>query len=454
MPTQICDPAVAQTIATAQAAAQQARIQTVVIDGQPKTVRAPFPPPGDWRAHWISCLLIDRFNTPAKPPNGTWHRRCDVRQGGPFHGIQAQLGDLAQLGAQALWLSSVLQNSKPDWPFNSHGYGQQDVLHVDERVASDGQRATAARALTALIEEAHACGIDVILDIVLHHSAWVFDSVRSQGVFARFADAQVMHGPLGTEPEMPWLNGFGCPRADWQSHLDPPEHLHPDDAVWPSDLPQPLFFRRRGSTRTAEPDARGFIRGDCGDMRQLVLEDDAAQPGQAPLWARYGVMPVLSILIRAHQDLIARYDCAGFRLDTVQDVHPETIETFGNARRECALTLGKRHFCTCGEVYDDEETIARFTGRNGGSGEGCGVDAALDCPLFFTLPGIAKGLSDVGAMRAVFQDRKRQEAERLSSHGECSARARPYLTLAAHRQISTSAQMGASMPGLRGDAGV
>ncbi len=418
MPTHIFDPAVAQTIADAQAAARQARTKTVVIDDQSRTVRSPFPSPGDWRAHWIYFLLIDRFNNPAKPPQGTWNRRFDFRQGGTFKGVQAQLGYLEQLGAKAIWLSPVLKNSKPDWQFNYHGYGQQDFLNVDERFASDGQHATAEREITALIEEAHARGIYIILDIVLNHSARGFDYVRSQGVVASFADANVMHGPLGTEPDVQWLNGFGFPRADWQNHLDPPEQLHPDDAVWPSDLQQHLFFRRRGSKLTDEPDAHGFVRGDFGDMRQLVLEYDAAQPGQEQLRARYGVLPVLSILIRAHQYLIARYDFDGFRLDTVKYVHPEAIETFGNAMREFALTLGKQNFFTFCEVYDDEETIARFTGRNGGSGEGFGVDAALDFPLFFKLPGIAKGLIDVGDIRAVFQDRKRQEAELLSSHGE------------------------------------
>jgi glycosidase len=69
-------------------------------------------------------------------------------------------------------------------------------------------------------------------------------------------------------------------------------------------------------------------------------------------------------------------------------------------------------------VYDNEETIAKFTGRNGGSGEGFGVDAALDFPLFFKLPGVAKGMIDTAEIRTVFQNRKRQEAELLSSHGE------------------------------------
>ena len=107
--------------------------------------------------------------------------------------------------------------------------------------------------------------------------------------------------------------------------------------------------------------------GDFGDMRQLVVEYDASTPGQEALRARYGITPVLSILIRAHQYSMARYDFDGFRIDTVKYVEPEAIEMFGNAMREFAYAIGKQNFFTFGEVYDDEETIARFIGRNGGS---------------------------------------------------------------------------------------
>jgi glycosidase len=114
---------------------------------------------------------------------------------------------------------------------------------------------------------------------------------------------------------------------------------------------------------------------------------------------------------------MARYDFDGYRLDTVKYVDAAAIEVFGNAMREFALSIGKKNFFTFGEVYDREDVVARFIGRNG-SGEGFGIDAALDFPLFFKLPGVAKRMLDVGAVRQVFQDRKRQEAALLSSHGE------------------------------------
>lgn len=414
----IFDPAVQSTISQAQANAQKKRTKTVMIGQRTRAVRSPFPSPHDWRDHWIYFLLIDRFNNSATGPQGVWNRRYDFRQGGTFAGVRAQLPYLEDLGAKAIWLSPVLKNSRPNWRYNYHGYGQQDFLNLDERFSSDGQLSTAERELTELVEEAHARNIYVILDIVLNHTARVFDYVRPGGTVSSFADGEIMAGPLGNEPPVQWLNGFGFPRADWQDRLAPMDQLHPDDAIWPSDLQNHLFFRRRGSKISDTPDDRGFVRGDFGDMRQLVVEFDASQPGQDSLRARYGVSPVLSILIRAHQYLIARYDFDGFRIDTVKYVHPESIEVFGNAMREFGLTVGKKNFFTFAEVYDNEQTIAQFTGRNGGSGEGFGVDAALDFPLFYKLPGVAKRMVKVEEIQTVFEDRKRQEAELLSSHGE------------------------------------
>jgi glycosidase len=416
MPAGIFDASVAAIIADAQAASRQRRTKSVTVSGAARTIPFPFPSPADWRDSWIYFLLLDRFNNPDAPPKGTWNRRFDSRQGGTLGGVRAQLAYLEQLGVKALWLSPVLKSARPSFDFNYHGYGTQDFLNLDERLASDGTRDTAERELSVLVDEAHARGIHVILDIVLNHTARVFDYVLAQGVVSSFSDPAVMNRPLGQEPDIEWLNGFGTPRADWKNQLPAASGLSTDDAVWPVDLQNHLFFRRRGSKLTDDP-GTSFVRGDFGDMRQLVVEYDARPTGQEALRARYGVSPVLGILIRAYSYLMARYDFDGYRLDTVKYVDAAAIEVFGNAMREFALSIGKKNFFTFGEVYDREDVVARFIGRNG-SGEGFGIDAALDFPLFFTLPGVAKRLTDVGDIRRVFQERKRQEAELLSSHGE------------------------------------
>src|SRR5208283_1190266 len=112
--------------------------------------------------------------------------------------------------------------------------------------------------------------------------------------------------------------------------------------------------------------------------------------------------------------VIARFDVDAFRIDTLKYIPADYERTFGNAIREFALSAGKRNFFTFGEVYDDEATIASFVGRNSADDQGFGIDAALDFPLFFTLPPAVKGFAGVETVRQVFTLRKQAEEGQLS----------------------------------------
>jgi len=427
MATEIFADEVTKALADMQTAARRATPKTVLVDGQQRSVPYPFPSPGDWRNCWIYMLIIDRFDNPTAPPNSTratppigWDQKYNYRQGGTFKGVQSRLGYLEALGVGAIWLSPVLKNARPDaWEYNYHGYGAQDFLNVDERFASDGTRATAERELTELVEEAHARGIYVIVDMVLNHAARVFDYLYQGQVVDKFADETVLDAPLGQEPPVQWLNGFGFPRQDWQDTLPPLPALSPDDAVWPADLQRKEFFRRRGMKLTDTPPPGGFVRGDFDAMRQLVVEYDAQPPGQEALRACYGKWPVLDILVRSYQYLIAKYDVDGFRIDTVKYLAPDAVEMFGNAIREFALSVGKQNFFTFGEIADrDEATVDRFVGRYSTQIDGFGIDAALDFPLFYAVPPVAKAHTAVEIIPNVFVARKQAEQGQLSSHGE------------------------------------
>jgi glycosidase len=424
MPTEIFSPEVAQTLRAAKSAAGARSTRTVLVGGDAVTIRRPFPSPADWRDCPIYFLVLDRFNNPDAPPRSeslappiAWNQRFGFRQGGTFRGVQRQLGYITGLGAGAIWISPVVKNSAPaDWEYNYHGYAAQDFLSIDGRFGSDGTSATARQELIELVDEAHARGLYVILDMVINHAARVFDYVRDGAVVDSFADAGVMNGPLGDEPPIEWLNGLGFPRADWQNAMPPAAQLSPDDAVWPADLQRAEFFRRRGSKLSDA--ATPFAKGDFGSMRQLVAEYDATVPGQEDLRALYGRSPVLEILVRSYQYLIALLDVDGFRIDTVKYVDPTAVQTFGNAIREFALSIGKSNFFTFGEIYDDEATIDQFVGRHSSEVDSFGIDAALDFPLFFILPRVAKALADVDALRQVFLARKAAEQALVSSHGE------------------------------------
>ncbi len=185
-----------------------------------------------------------------------------------------------------------------------------------------------------------------------------------------------------------------------------PPDLSRDAAVWPEQLHDDVFFRRQGKG--------GEGGGDFESLKELVTEFRQETPFGA-------LRPVRQTLIRAYQYLIARFDVDGFRIDTLKYIEPEFARTFGNAMREFALSIGKRNFFTFGEVYDSEEKIAQFIGRNAGqTGEPIGVDAALDFPLFFRLPGVVKGFIAPSEIARMYAHRKQVERGIITSHGEAS----------------------------------
>jgi glycosidase len=201
-----------------------------------------------------------------------------------------------------------------------------------------------------------------------------------------------------TTQEILWRDADGTPR----NGTTPIERIAApsrDGFVWPSELQQNAFFRRQGLAGADE------TVGDFASLRQLRTDDRDAQ----------------RFLIRAYQYIVARYDVDGFRIDTLKFLKGDLARLFGNAMREAALQSAKKNFFTFGEVFDSEETIARFIGRQTrDSSELVGVDAALDFPLRFVLPAVVKGFASPLALAQMYQHRKGVEQDVLSSHGDAT----------------------------------
>jgi len=357
-----------------------------------------YPSPQDWRDIWMYMILVDRFNNPAAPPAGgvPWDQPYpgDYR-GGTLGGVQARLDYLQQLGAKAIWLSPVLKNCS--YLKTYHGYGIQDFTVVEPRFTAD---AAATRAnpdlgrqeLRSLIDAAHARGMYVILDIVLNHTGDVF-AYPGGAATAAFSS---------TPYTIEWRDAQGNPHPEWPQ---PPPSPVPDAVVWPAGLQHSEYFTRQGMARDTV--------GDFFDLKQL---NTVYQDGDH--------FPVRDALITAYADIIRTYDIDGFRVDTLKYLAGNTPLVFGNAMREVALTLGKRNFFTFGEVYDSEDTVSRFIGRltsmPGDDPSVIGIDAALDYPLFYVLPGVAKGLAPPSSLSDMYNHRIAVQDGLLSSHGEAS----------------------------------
>jgi glycosidase len=380
MPTSINDPEV-------QAVIEHAR------EGQGTL----FASPEDWRDRWIYFLMLDRFNSPtAAPRHVPWDAEFSGFQGGTFNGVREQLPYLRDIGVGAIWLSPPLKNPAYD-QHAYHGYGIQNFLAAEPRFASSPEKADSE--LRLLVDEAHALGLYVIFDIVLHHAGDVFEYVTSaNGATRELGSIEWSDGVVPVR----WRDEQGQGNPSW---TEAPAQCPPDAAVFPDELRSNPRFTRQGNAFT-----RGFHPfGDFATLKGLAT--DAIEDG---------LSVVHNILIRCYEYIIAKFDVDAFRIDTLKFLSPDFERTFGNAMREFALSSGKKNFFTFGEVFDDENTIAQFIGRSTSTPDGLvGVDAALDYPLFFKLPSVLKGLSGTPLDIAnVFENRKRVEREVITSHGE------------------------------------
>ena len=350
------------------------------------------PSPEDWRDCWIYFLLVDRFNNPLAPPRSAFDAKFGGFQGGTIEGMRQQLDYLQQLGVGAIWFSPVLKNCQfLDGQANIgtyHGYGIQNFMDIDARFATPVQDAAAE--LRRFVDAAHDRGIYVIFDIVLNHTGDVF--AYASGSTAAFSATP--YDPVR------WRDALGLARAEWsvaEDIADPPA----DATVFPTELRRNEFFRRQGVARAGGPETIG----DFSSLKQLLTADHELG----------------NVLIKAFHYLIAAYDIDGLRIDTLKYLDQDFALRFGNAQREFALSIGKKNFFTYGEVYDDEQKISQYIGRHvSASGDMVGVDASLDFPLFFRLPGVIKGLLAPSAVVDMYQVRKEVERDIVSSHGEAT----------------------------------
>lgn len=366
-----------------------------------KKIPYPFPSPQDWRDNWIYFLLVDRFNNPSKPPTPSIYP-CNAYQGGNFAGIIQQLPYLKQLGAGAIWISPVLMN--PQW-FKDYwgGYGIMDFTRVEPRFCSDPEAAlndssVADKEFRAVVDEAHAQGLYVILDIVLNHTGDLFN-------YEGMLDAAPWN-PNG-EYRIFWRNEEGIPQAD-EPQIDNVPAVPATAGVWPKEFQHNAFFRKKGDVSGSSD----ITQGDFGSLKELATDlVDVSE----------GIFPVRNNLIRAYQYLIAKFDLDGYRIDTLQYIEPEFARTFGNAVREYALSIGKKNFFTFGEVWqdNDESKIATFVGRNTLAGDAfIGVDAAIDFPMRSRLWNICKGFAPPSELAEHYDIRRTALKSVVSSHGD------------------------------------
>jgi len=97
-----------------------------------------------------------------------------LRHGGDLEGLREHLDYFTDLGVTALWFTPILENDSPDqgqWS-TYHGYACTNYYRVDPRFGTN-------EAYRRLIDECHAKGLKVVMDMIFNHCGfehpWVAD---------------------------------------------------------------------------------------------------------------------------------------------------------------------------------------------------------------------------------------------------------------------------------------
>lgn len=194
---------------------------------------------------------------------------------GDLHGIRTRLDHIAGLGVDAIWISPFFRSPMADF-----GYDISDYRDVDPIFGSLAD-------FDALLADAHARGLRIMIDQVLSHSSdrhpWFVESRYSRD--NPRADWYVWAEPKpdGTPPNN-WLSVFGGPAWEWDSRrrqyylhnflASQPDLNHLNPEVADAILADVEFWLRRG-VDGLRLDAINFC---CHDAR---LRDNPPRTGLA-----------------------------------------------------------------------------------------------------------------------------------------------------------------------------
>jgi len=299
----------------------------------------------DWRDEVIYEVIVDRFDDGDTSNDwigaiGTEPGDLARWQGGDWAGLRRRLGYLQRLGVTTLWISPVVDNiERTDYQDGYHGYWASDFTRTNPHFGSLDD-------LRGLVDDAHARGMKVIVDIVANHVGRVF-----------YYD------------------------FDGDGSMDPDEAEPPFSADGPYDAalgwlvdPPRVFVGSDGETRALGPDDF-HRRGQFGDGSQEQKELGDFPTGLRDLDTENPA--VVQAMVDTYARWVALTDVDGFRLDAVPHAPHGFWSQFAGDLRERLAAMGKDRFLLLGEVFDGDPTrLAGYT-----------VSGGLDSVFDFSLEG-------------------------------------------------------------------
>ncbi len=182
----------------------------------------------DWDEAVIYFMVTDRFNDGNASNNdaygvgdyNTGENGNSSYHGGDFAGVTEKLDYLKELGINTIWITPVVENILEDQHATSatdgydmatygyHGYWASNFEELNKHLGTIEEFHT-------LIDEAHARGIKIMVDVVLNHAG--YGTEESEAFSGMFRDADVEgHDILGSLSGLP---DFATERSEVRDQL-------------------------------------------------------------------------------------------------------------------------------------------------------------------------------------------------------------------------------------------
>ena len=181
--------------------------------------------PFSWHNATVYFVLTDRFENGNPQNDNSYGRHKDGMQeiatfhGGDLAGLTQKLDYLQQLGVNALWISSPLEQihgwvgggTKGDFPhYAYHGYYTMDWTKLDANMGTEDE-------LRRLVDEAHKRGIRILFDIVMNHAGYATLADMQEYQFgALYLKGDELTKTLGKR----WMDWKPGPGQSWHSFND------------------------------------------------------------------------------------------------------------------------------------------------------------------------------------------------------------------------------------------
>ncbi|NOZ87995.1 MAG: alpha-amylase [Deltaproteobacteria bacterium] len=348
----------------------------------------------DWRDEIIYQVMIDRFaDSDSSNDYNVNLSDPSAYHGGDWKGLISKLDYLQTLGITAIWISPVVRNVEEDAGFSSyHGYWAQDLTRTNPHFGD-------ISALKELVDDAHARGIKVILDIVTNHVGQVFFyDINKNGVPDEFFIGQggkII--PIGQEGDTSdlvrvteWdpdfnINGIQAWTSLGPSGEAPVVFVH-DPSIdrvppYPPPLDKAYAYNRKGRvTVWTKPQVCGCESWGCPWNNKCRREQEVL--GDFPGGLKdldTTRQDVRNALFWSYSRWVDIADFDAFRIDTLKHVEPEFFDDFCHRMRQHLAARGKHNFFMFGEAFDgDDNLLGSYT-------KGQGVDSVFYFSQYYTV---------------------------------------------------------------------